>query len=103
MTTVCATLPHTTLELTASERAELLALIPARFTYQRRFASGWQRISGSDLKGKARKFGGKYMRSQRTVFDALAFLGVPLVQIRGFRGAVSIWSASALADHFNVN
>jgi hypothetical protein len=95
--------PHTTLELTAAERRAVLALIPARCSYQRRFAEGSQRLSGSDLKGKARRFAGQYMRSQRSVFDALDALNIAYVRVRGFRGATSVWSVAALAAHFNVN
>ena len=103
MHTLRTTLPHTTLELTETERTTLLALIPKRHTYRRDFAQGRYRVSGADLTGKAGDYRARYYGARLSVFALCKLAGIPLVSVTGFRGAVSVWSVSALAAHFNVN
>jgi hypothetical protein len=103
MTTLRTTLTHTTLELTASERRAVLALIPARHTYKRDFARGYYRVSGADLTGKAGDYRAKYHGSRLSVLALCKIAGIPLVSVTGHRGATSVWSVAALADHYNVN
>lgn len=102
MTTLRTTLPHTTLELTADERATLLALIPARHTYKRDFARGYCRVSGADLTGKAGDYRAKYHGSRLSVIALCKLAGIPLVAVSGYRGASSVWSVDALAQELGV-
>lgn len=70
--------------------------------YQRDYVGGRYRVSGSDLRGRAKSYGPGYWRSRRAVERALAAAGVELVPVVGNQGQVSLWSVDALALHFEV-
>ena len=90
----------TELRLTPTERDQVLAMIPKRATYRRNFVRGWHRVSGADLTGKARDYAARYWGARLSVLQLCKLAGIPLVSVQGYRGATSVWSVSALADHF---
>lgn len=54
-----------------------VALNLCRGRYQRAIVRGDQRLSGSDLKGKAASYRGKYNASARTILERMTAAGVP--------------------------
>jgi hypothetical protein len=74
-----------TCEIEAREDAETLALALCRGDYQKQIVTGAARLSGSDLKGEARRFSGRYAASRRAILarlDAYCTVG----EVRGERG-----------------
>lgn len=54
-----------------------LALSLCRGRYQRAYVRGDQRCSGSDLRGKAAKWGAAYARSRASIENRLTAAGIP--------------------------
>jgi hypothetical protein len=92
-----AVIDATVLVLTDDERTAVLALIPRASHYQRDYAKGWHRVSGADLAGKARDYGARYRKSRLAVESLAREVVGELVRVQGVRGALSLWSVSALA------
>jgi hypothetical protein len=98
MTTIrSAVIDATVLVLTDDERTAVLARIPRASHYQRDYARGWHRVSGADLAGKARSYGARYRKSRQAVESLAREVVGELVRVQGVRGALSLWSVSALA------
>lgn len=74
---------------TITEKPEILrdALSLARGCYQRNLLLGSENLSGSTLQGKARRYGGHYARSRKSLLDRLRAAGIPVSEQRGARGA----------------
>ena len=70
--------------------------------YQRDYVAGYYRVSGSDLRGRAKSYGPGYWRSRKAVERALEVAGVELVPVLGDQGQRSLWSVDALARYFGV-
>lgn len=60
----------------AREDAETLALALCRGWYQKQIVTGAARLSGSDLKGKARRFSGRYAASRAAILARLDAAGL---------------------------
>jgi hypothetical protein len=60
-------------------------------------------VSGNDLIGKAKSYGGRYHAMRQTIHARCAQLGIQLIEVIGRHGCRSIWSVDALADHFGVS
>lgn len=58
----------------------------ARGCYQRDLLNGDARLSGSELRGKARKYKARYQRSIENLLDRVAASGVKTSERRGKRG-----------------
>lgn len=65
-----------TCEWTAHEDTFDLALLVCRGWYQRQVVLGNARLSGSDLKGKARRFSGRYAASRANLLARLRAVGI---------------------------
>lgn len=62
------------------------ALAQARGCYQRNLLTGWQIWSGADLRGKARKFNGRYARSRDNLIERMTRAGLLCQFIYGGHG-----------------
>lgn len=62
------------------------ALNLCRGIYQRAIVTGAQRISGSDLRGKARSYGGFYRQSRETILARMRAAGIPH-EVKTFKGS----------------
>ena len=62
----------------------------AKGPYQRAVLLGEQRISGSDLRGKAARFGGSYRRSRENVLRRATTRGIPLYVSRNKYGHLKL-------------
>lgn len=62
------------------------ALKLARGSYQRAILTGWARLSGADLRGKARKWSGGYARSRDAIVARVRAAGIPITEARGAHG-----------------
>lgn len=51
--------------------------------YQRSFVCGFEPVSGSNLRGKAREYGSSYYRSRESVLARMTAAGVPWSIMRG--------------------
>jgi hypothetical protein len=71
----------------ACPEAETAALALCRGTYQRDLVLGCESLSGSTLKGAAKKFGGKYARSRADLLARMTAGGVKWSEEKGERGA----------------
>lgn len=100
MTTLRLDFTTTRLCLTPTERDQVLAMLPVRASSRRDFVRGWYRVSGADLTGKASYYGARYHGARLSVLQLCKLAGIPLVSVKGYRGASSVWSVDALADHF---
>ena len=96
MTTIRIPLRSTKMHLTAAERSVVLGALGRAGTYQHGYTHGHYSVSGADLVGLARKYGGKYRTSRESVHAACQRVGIELVEVRGYRGARSVWSSDAL-------
>lgn len=67
-------------KLTEAEREIEKALKLCRGHYQRAIILGDARISGGDLQGKARKYGGRYAASREALFSRLRLNGVKFAE-----------------------
>lgn len=65
---------------TTAEREIDKALKLCRGHYQRAIILGDARISGGDLRGKARKYGGRYAASRENLFSRLRVNGVQFAE-----------------------
>jgi len=54
--------------------------------YQRAIVLGQARLSGADLKGKARKFGARYAASRKAILSRMTDAGIPWAETRGEHG-----------------
>jgi len=63
-----------------------LALPYCKGIYQERLVMGYQCLSGSDLKGKARRFSGKYSWSRVHLLARLEKAGFIVTEIKGDHG-----------------
>lgn len=90
----------TTLQITQDEYDSLVDELPTRARYQREYLQGVAKVSGSDLRGSAREYGGSYHRSRKTVERFVENAGIRLVAVTGRSGARSLWSLDALLEHF---
>lgn len=61
-----------------SEKDRLNAFSLCKGSYQQSLIEGQSRWSGSDLKGKAKKFGAKYSRSRNRLVQRMADAGMKL-------------------------
>jgi hypothetical protein len=73
-----------TIEL--DQGAERAAMRQARGRYQRAILRGEQRISGSDLRGEARRWSGRYAASVANLLERCAAAGIVCGEQRGVRG-----------------
>jgi hypothetical protein len=92
----------TALRLTRDEQARVLAKTRADARYACRYIMGLHRVSGNDLVGRAKSFGGRYHNTRLAVHARCADLGIQLIEVIGRHGCRSIWSVDALAVHFGV-
>lgn len=69
-----------------SKSVFLQALALCRGSYQRAIVQGYQRISGSDLRGKARRYSGHYAQSRANLLKRLALNGIQVSETRGKHG-----------------
>jgi hypothetical protein len=69
------------------ETAKQAALKLARGDYQANLISGRENLSGSTLRGKARRYAGRYAASRRNLLDRLRAAGIAVAEQRGPRGA----------------
>lgn len=65
------------------EAAAAAAVKLARGEYQRGLLSGYYALSGADLKGKAKKYGGHYARSRGAVLARVRAAGIKVGEIVG--------------------
>lgn len=59
------------------------ALACARGRYQRAIVLGRAALSGADLQGRAKKYGGRYRNSRENLFDRMTAAGVVWREVRG--------------------
>ena len=71
--------------MTADQALEA-ALLLAKTEYQRDVLTGAQRLSGSDLKGTARKYAGRYHSTRLALLARIAAAGIPFRVLTGDRG-----------------
>lgn len=55
-------------------------------TYQLAILNGSRCISGADLKGKAKKYGGHYARSRGALFARMSAADIPFQEVTGAHG-----------------
>lgn len=67
--------------------AHAVALSCARGCYQRNLLRGRESLSGSTLRGKARRFGGRYAASRESLLSRVRAAGVAVSETRGQHGA----------------
>ena len=75
----------TTKKMTAAKAMEM-ALSLCGGDYQRAIVLGYARLSGSDLKGKARQYSSKYANSRRAILARMTAAGIPWMETKGERG-----------------
>jgi hypothetical protein len=92
----------THLNLTRDEQARVLGKTRADAIYAQSYIEGRQQVSGADLVGKAKDWGGSYYNTRLAVHARCAQLGIPLIEVIGRHGCRSIWSVDALAAYFGV-
>ena len=63
-----------------------IALKCAKGYYQRGIITGEYRLSGSDLRGKARKYSGAYARSRANLLERVRAAGVQVGERKGEHG-----------------
>ena len=96
MSTIRIPLRSTKMHLTEAVRSTVIGAMGRAGTYQHGYLRGYYSVSGADLAGLARKYGGKYRTSRESVHAACQRAGIELVEVRGYRGARSVWSSDAL-------
>lgn len=62
------------------------ALCLARGSYQTDLLHGCEALSGSTLRGKARRYGGKYARSRDSLLSRMTAAGIAWKEERGAHG-----------------
>ena len=90
---------NTSLNLSPGELERLLAELKPNAHYQRAFACGERRVSGSDIGGK---YTSSYSHGRQRVIDAVENSGLALIEVRGLRNTKSLWSHAELAEHLNA-
>lgn len=70
-----------------SAASKLSALKLTRGSYQAGLIRGWENLSGSTLKGAARKYGARYMRSRIALLSRLKSAGIPVSEEVAEHGA----------------
>lgn len=70
----------------ASSRALEIALRCCRSCYQRNLVLGYEALSGNTLRGKAKRFGGRYARSRDQLLIRIKQAGVVVGERRGPHG-----------------
>lgn len=68
------------------EEAHNKALELCRGEYQRNFIMGFENLSGSTLKGKAKQWSGKYAKSRAGILARLDKAGIYYTEERGENG-----------------
>jgi hypothetical protein len=69
-----------------NETAVAAALALCKGCYQRDVVNGYEALSGSTLRGKARRYGGRYAASRDALLARLRAAGVPVGEERQARG-----------------
>jgi hypothetical protein len=72
--------------LVLDESAHEAALDLAKGSYQWDLLQGYENLSGSTLKGKARKYSARYHESRRSLFERMDAAGIPHCEAKGPRG-----------------
>jgi len=62
------------------------AMSMAKGDYQRALLHGVESLSGSTLKGKASRYGGRYAASRRALLGRMTAAGIPWSERRGEHG-----------------
>jgi hypothetical protein len=96
------TIRNTRLNLTDAEQTAVLAKTRSDASYAQSYIEGRQQVSGADLVGKAKDWGGRYHATRFAVHARCAQLGIQLIEVIGHHGCRSIWSVDALAAYFGV-
>ena len=96
MDTIFIPLRSTKMHLTEAERSTVIGAMGKAGAYQSGYMHGHYSVSGADLVGLARKYGRKYRTSRESVHAACQRVGIELIEVRGYRGARSVWSSDAL-------
>lgn len=73
--------------LVKNDRAFDAALGLAMGSYQRNLLLGFENLSGSSLRGKARRYGGKYALSRHNLLSRMKMARIPFSEIRGKHNA----------------
>lgn len=68
------------------ERALAGALALCKGQYQQNLVLGFEALSGSTLRGKAKEYGGKYEASRRHLLKRLQSAGIPVSEREGTHG-----------------
>ncbi len=76
----------TTTKQMSAARAIAAALTLCRGSYQRAIVTGHARLSGADLKGKAKKYGAVYARSRKAILGRMTDARIPWHEKRGEHG-----------------
>jgi len=63
-----------------------LALSICRGSYQRSVVQGYSRLSGADLRGRARRYAGHYAASRANLLTRLEAAGIDVSEDRGQHG-----------------
>ena len=69
-----------------SQGALQAALQLAKGSYQASILHGWESLSGSTLKGRAKKYGARYQASIRSLLRRMTEAGIPHAERRGDHG-----------------
>lgn len=72
-----------TIDYSTEKKPIEVALALCRGQYQRGIVLGEYRLSGADLKGKARDWSGNYAASRKAILDRLRAQGVPFTVVGG--------------------
>ncbi|MFM1756870.1 MAG: hypothetical protein RL621_1852 [Bacteroidota bacterium] len=67
------------------------ALLLQRGSYQTDIITGYQRVSGSDLKGKASRWKGAYARSKENLFKTFKEAGICAYIVREKNGKLDLY------------
>jgi hypothetical protein len=80
-----------TLHLSQESIDKCLPSIKSYADYQIRFLIGYQRLSGGDLKGKAKRYGMSYKNSRNKVLNIVEELGINFLRTIGPNGLLEVW------------
>ena len=69
-----------------SDAAYAAAIPHARGSYQRGILGGYENLSGSTLRGNAKRYGGRYALSRRALLSRLEAAGLIVSEERGPKG-----------------
>lgn len=65
------------------ESALNAALALSRGCYQTAILTGYEALSGATLRGKAKKFAGRYKRSAQSIIDRVSTAGIAIKEVIG--------------------